>query len=260
MNLDAYMDDFGRDLERAAARRRSRRRLARRALLPALPVGAALAVAVTALPGGGGDVDAVAAARAALAPDGEIVHMKIELREGERLFMPSEQWYAANPTRWRTRFEGPRIPGEKTRIETGFSDGRLRFYDERTDTVTIWRNAKVPHATAPGLFGGDPATDLREQLGNGDVRDDGVVTYDGRPARRLVREHTVKQMKQRFVYYTDPVTFEPIGGQLSIRHKDGRILGGPRFTVTKYERLPLNATTERLLELDKTPKTRYVLR
>jgi hypothetical protein len=253
MNLDTYMDDFGRDLERAAARRRP----ARRAVLLALPAGAALAVAVLALPGSGGDVDAVAAARAALAPEGEIVHMKIELRDRGRRFMPSEQWYAAKPTRWRTRFEGS---GANGRIETGFSDGRLRFYDARTDTVTIWRNAKVPQATAPGLFGGDPATDLRAQLGQGDVKDEGVVTYDGRPARRLVRVQTTRQITQRFVYYTDPDTFEPLGGQLSIRHQDGRVMGGPRFTVTEYERLPLDETTERLLKLDKTPKTRYVLR
>ncbi|MBE2319535.1 hypothetical protein DVA67_026445 [Solirubrobacter sp. CPCC 204708] len=262
MNLDAYMDDFGRDLHRAAHTRRSRRRAAR-LLLPAVPAGAALAVAISALPSGGGGVDAIAAAREALAPDGEIVHMKIELRHGTRVVMPSEQWYAANPTRWRTRFEGGVI-GRRSggnRIETAFFKDRLRFYDAWTDTVTIWRDAKLPQAGAsPSMFGGDPATDLRAELDKGDVRDDGVVSVDGRQVRRLVREDGQYGFKRRFVYHVDPKTFEPIGGHMSFRRRGGKFMRGPQFKVTLYERLPLNARNEQLLKFDKTLDTRYVWR
>jgi hypothetical protein len=102
MNLDAFMDDFGRDLNRAAAqKKRSRRRYVR--LAPVIAVAAALAVAFTVLPSGGGSVDAIAAARAALAPNGEIVHMRVEIEAGDRVVLPVEQWYAADPVRWRTR-------------------------------------------------------------------------------------------------------------------------------------------------------------
>jgi hypothetical protein len=134
MNLDAYMNDFGRELARADGKRRSRRRLTL-ALLPAVPAGAALALAVTVLPGGG-DVDAVAAARDALAPAGQIVHMKVELRSSGTVVFPMEQWYATNPDRLRTRTQGPVVEGGSTTVETLTQGGRVRFYDARRDVVT----------------------------------------------------------------------------------------------------------------------------
>ncbi|MDA0168007.1 hypothetical protein OJ998_02830 [Solirubrobacter taibaiensis] len=253
MNLDAYMDDFGRDLTRAARTRRRRRTGKRLAL--ALPVAVAATVAAFVIPGpNGGTVDAVAAARAALAPDGEIVHMKIELQAGPRIVFPVEQWYAADPVRWRTRTEGFKaVQG----METLFRNGRVRFYDARRDVVTIWRPDSYPGAGGPSLFGGDPATDLRAELGKGGVRDDGLVTHDGREVRRLVRTERQDGFTRRFVYYVDPGTFEPVGGHLSIQRAGGKTFRGPEFTVTLYERLPFD---ERLLEFKKTPDTKYVWR
>jgi hypothetical protein len=273
MNLDTYMDDFGRDLKRAAARRRSRRRLARRALLPAVPVGAALAVAITALPGGVGDVDAIAAAREALAPDGEIVHMTVRFKtKGAPAGPGIEQWYAADPVRWRTRTILPqgrravprmmdrhgRITG---RLETAFSGGRMRLYVEARDTVTISRGERYrPAAGGPSLFGGDPATDLRAQLSKGGVRDEGVVTAQGKRVRRLVRENTHRNSTARFVYYVDPDTFAPVGGLVTHQRRNGPLMHGPEFMVSGYERIPLNEQTEHLLEIEKTPETKYVWR
>jgi hypothetical protein len=265
MNLDAYMDDFGRDLEHAAqTRRRRRRRLALR-LAPVLPVAGALALALTLLPGGGGSVDAIAAARAALAPNGEIVHMKVEMGIGDRGGMPPvEQWYAAGPDRWRTRTESLKIRGKgrvrPVQFETAFSNDRMRFYDQRRDVVTIWRNDKARGQMGPSLLGGDPASDLREQLGKGDVRDDGVVTVDGRKVRRLVRDLQTRGYKQRFVYYMDPDTFAPVAGHLNIERPDGKRFRGPQFKVVLYERLPLNEETEQLLKFKKTADTKYVWR
>ncbi|MDA0180428.1 hypothetical protein OJ997_09000 [Solirubrobacter phytolaccae] len=261
MNLDTFMDDFGRDLTRAAkTRSRRRRRLALR-LTPVIPVGAALALALTLLPGGGGSVDAIAAARAALAPDGEIVHMKVQMGFGRGGSLPPvEQWYAADPKRWRTRTEALAVPGKgrlrPTQFETAFSNDRVRFYDQRRDVVTIWRADQHPRTFGPGLLGGDPATDLREQLGKGGVRDDGVVTVDGKRVRRLVQDSE----RQRFVYYMDPDTFAPVSGHISLKRPDGKRFRGPQFTVVLYERLPLNEQTEQLLKFDKTPETRYVWR
>lgn len=263
MNLDTYMDDFGRDLTRAArARSRRRRRLIR--LAPAIPVGAALALALALLGGSGGSDDALAKARAALAPNGEIVHMKVQMGISGRYRMPVvEQWYAAEPKRWRTRSEAIRIgPHRRTlHFETAFSNERMRFYDRRRDVVTIWRNEHLRgDLMGPSLLGGDPASDLREQLSKGNVRDDGVVTVDGRKVRRLVQDIGGKQgFGQRFVYYMDPTTFAPISGHLSIERK-GKRYRGPAFKVVLYERLPLNEQTEQLLKFEKTPDTRYVWR
>jgi hypothetical protein len=250
MTLDAYMDDFGRDLKRVVAKRRARRRVAR-LLLPAVP---ALAVAFAVIPRGA-DVDAVAAARAALAPNGSIVHMKLELDSGDRIVFPIEQWYAADPERWRTRTEGP---GVVRGGETAYRNGRRRFYDARRDVVTIWRDPNGPGRASAGLIGGDPATDLRAELGKGGVRDDGVVAVDGREVRRLVRDSPRSEgLGRRLVYYVDPDTFEPVGGHFSLRRPGGQYSRGPSFNVTLYERLPFD---ERLLEFEKTPDTKYVWR
>ncbi|RKQ90593.1 hypothetical protein C8N24_0405 [Solirubrobacter pauli] len=250
MNLDAYMDSFGRDLTRAA---RTRRRRAGRRLALAVPIAVAATAAAIVVPGGGGTVDAIAAARAALAPTGEIVHMKIRMTlPGNRPGSETEQWYAADPVRWRTR----QVLRGAGRIEIASSDDRLRVYNARRDVVTIYDDAKL--ATGPNLFGTDPASDLREQLAKGDVRDEGVVRFDGRDARRLVQEVKHDGFTQRFVYYADPTTFAPLAGQLTILRKHGKALRGPEYRVTVYERLPLNEQTEALLKLDKTPSTRYV--
>lgn len=254
MNLDAYMDDFGRDLTRAARTRRRRRTGRRLALV--LPIAVAATVAAIVIPApNGGTVDAIAAARAALAPDGEIVHMKIELQMGERVVFPIEQWYAADPVRWRTRTEGA---GVVRGSETMYRNSRLRFYDRRRDVVTIWHRDTFPIAAGPSLLGGDPATDLRAELGKGGVRDDGVVIVDGREVRRLVRDSPRSEgLGRRLVYYMDPNTFEPVGGHFSLLRPGGKYTRGPSFKVTLYERLPFD---ERLLEFEKTPDTKYVWR
>ena len=108
------------------------------------------------------------------------------------------------------------------------------------------------------MLGGDPANDLRTMLAAGDVRDDGVVTFDGRSVRRLVAEQK-KPYPRRLVYYMDPQTFAPVGGRMYPVHKNRR-MRPIEFTVKRYERLPLNAENAKLLRFDKTPNTRYAWR
>jgi hypothetical protein len=105
------------------------------------------------------------------------------------------------------------------------------------------------------LLGGDPAGDLRDQLGAG-VRDAGVTTVDGRDVRRLVRE----DLNRRLLFYVDPDTFEPVGGELNLERPDGTLSRGPTFRVTLYERLPLDDRSAGLLKLGRTPNTRFVWR
>lgn len=248
MNLDAYMDSFGRDLTRAA---RTRRRRAGRRLALAVPVAVAAAAVAIVVPGGGGTVDAIAAARAALAPEGGIVHMKIRSGNGRGRALEIEQWYAADPERWRT---SAYVRG-RGRVEMGEVNGRLRVRDDRRDVITIYRDAQLARGATP--IGSDPAADLRAQLAAGDVRDDGVVTVDGRQVRRLVRDRRAGAFTHRLVFYMDPATFAPLGGHDVILRKGRAPLRMGAFTVTGYERLPFDA---RLLTLSRTPKTRYVWR
>jgi hypothetical protein len=258
MNLDRYMDDFGRELSRARPRRA-------RAPLAVAAV-AALGAAVAFFPSGNGGVDAVAQAREALAPTGEIVHMVVSMRIGGRAMGPStEQWYAADPVRWRTVSKivpagaGGRPPKQFAWLELAFHHGRVRVYDAQRDVVNIWPDGRASRGLSPGILGGDPATDLREMLAAGDVRDDGVVTVDGRQVRRLVAEPKSSGPPRRLVYYMDPQTFAPIGGRTYYLFK-ARRMAPLEFKVERYERLPITPQNEQLLRFDKTPKTRHVWR
>jgi hypothetical protein len=263
MNLDAYMDDFGRELKRARPPR------PKRALIVAPAALALTAAGVIALPRGDG-IDAIAEARQALAPKDEIVHMVVQIKppanaRGPHFVIPkTEQWYSAAQNRWRTRTELVRGPhGHAADVEQIYADDSIRFYDKKRDVVTIMRGIKmvVPvGSTGPGVTGGDPATDLRKQLDAGDLRDDGVVSHDGRQVRRLVREQKIgKRNTQRFIYYMDPQTFAPLGGRMYFSLGSRRTFMS-EFVISGYERIPLNAESEKLLRFDKTPNTQYVWR
>ena len=266
MNLDTYMDDFGRDLARAT-RKRPRRRL-----VVAIPTAVGLAtVGVIAIPRGHG-IDAIAEARQALAPANEIVHMKITFKLPGRARMiagGTEQWYAADPPRWKTRSIMPSPKGRATKlggmVERVYSGDRMRIYLAKRDVAYINRGVKVAvkpvGAPGPGVAGGDPATELRKQLDAGDLRDDGVVTHDGKQVRRLVREQKIgKRNVQQFVYYMDPQTFAPLGGVMRFFLNGNRRASSFEFVISDYQRIPLNAESERLLKLTKTPDTKYVWR
>jgi hypothetical protein len=260
MTLERYMDDFGDDLARAGRARTRRRRRARLAL--ALPGAAALAAGVAVLPSANG-VDAVAEAREALAPANEIVHMKVQTRVGGNGIGPSaEQWYGGDPARWRiVQSLVPGAPagwrGAHAMPEMVYSNDRMRLYDKRRDVVTIFSGMQLLQPMGPSVLGGDPSTDVRAMLAAGDVRDDGVVTVDGRQVRRLVSEQEDAGPPRRLVYYMDPLTFAPLGGRMYFGKRRGPAIV---FTVTEYERLPLNDETARLLKFDKTPDTKYVWR
>jgi hypothetical protein len=251
MNLDAYMDDFGRDLARAT---RTRRRRAR--VLLALPAGAAAALAVALIPTSRG-IDAIAEAREALSPNGEIVHMKIEITT-PNLGGPTEQWYTADPARWRLIYTVPEHrAGVAGPIEVSYSGDRLRQYVPERDVATIYTGIPdVKHLT-PGLAGGDPTTEVRDQLATGDIDDDGVVTVAGRAVRRLVATTKTGHFTRRLVYYMDPKTFAPVGGRESFQGPRGAPLE-VAFKITGYERMPLNDETAKLLDIHHTDRTKFI--
>jgi hypothetical protein len=265
MTLERFFDDFGGDLERAArtpARRRARRRTPL-ALAGATLLGAA-AIALLPAPRGGDDV--IAQAQTALSAPGEVVHMVVRTSVGadpRHPLPPVEQWYASDPVRWRAAQEFPprrNSRGRPQRYEWGVLNGRYRFYDVARDRIQIQLGGTPmsSHGLGPSAAGGDPATELRELLAAGDVRDDGVVTVDGRQVRRLVAERPlpdVRNVRQEVTYHMDPQTFAPISGELRMIVR-GRRTDPLDFTVERYERLPLNAETEKLLRFQTTPQTR----
>jgi hypothetical protein len=190
--------------------------------------------------------------------------MKVRMGMSKNTLGPTtEQWYASDPPRWRSvqSFDPPRNAARAQPVpvmfQMAYSNDRMRLYDEQRDVVRIFDALDLFSPMTPSMLGGDPSTDLRELLATGDVRDDGVVTVDGRSVRRLVSEQKDRGPERRLVYYMDPQTFAPLGGRmyLSFKKRRGPVL---EFTVTDYERLPLNGETEKLLKFDKTPQTKYV--
>ena len=149
MTLDRYMDDFGNDLARAGRARARRRRRVRLAL--ALPAAAALAVAVAALPGTDGDVDAVAAAREALAPVGrDRPHEGADADARKNVMRPDDR--AVVRGRSGALAQRPVVrPSAATRrpqrragdAEIAYSNDRVRMYDKRRDVVQIYDAIKL---------------------------------------------------------------------------------------------------------------------
>src|ERR1019366_3454304 len=114
---ERLMEDFGRHLQeaeaRAAGRPRRRGRVAAGALVLA---GIAAGSLMLTGAGGGGRLDVVAQAKAALAPAGRVVHLvstsHMEMRGGSQAEIVgpeaeegtprvTERWSASQPTRWR---------------------------------------------------------------------------------------------------------------------------------------------------------------
>ena len=114
------------------------------------------------------------------------------------------------------------------------------------------------YSGAPTLLGGDPVAALREALDRGDLRDEGTTEIDGRSVRRLVSEDG------SFEYDVDAETFEPVRvrmfghwvGEVDSPHPRERMVEDATFT--EFEVLPLDSSTEALLEIDPPPGTTVI--
>ena len=281
---ERYLDDFGERLARTSPPHRSR--------TPALAAGAlALAAVVAALlllPGtrAGRRLDVVAEARAALAPPGEVVHLRIVTGASRVGLQPllsrkTDQWSAVDPPRWRIAqtlsgdgsaqvFNGLRSP-VSGRQEVSYAHGVERTYLAEHDLLTRVEgfSDSGPAAKVPSPLGGDPATDLRALLSHGRARDAGVVRVGGRDVRRIVVEQASSpRLRSDLTYDVDPTTFAPIRGVVRVRflppgdrrHPRPRpLVSAVTFTVTAYERISLDATSAKLLRIQTTPRTKVVV-
>jgi len=280
--LERYLDDFGAQLTSAAgptgAPRPNRRRYA---FATAIAL-ATVAVMTIGLLASSERLDPIAEARAALAPPGEIVYMKVTSQtiSPGASSVPSpqttEQWSATDPLRWRyvmnmrgggmgTVIGGRDVP--ITRQEMSYGAGVLRHYLAEPDRLTVTSGfgdddsaAHLPAALGQGS--GDPEADLRTALFSGSVTDRGELQLAGRTVRRFVVERRRRAANDpptsfRLVYDVDARTFAPIEGRMSLWF--GSHAKRPRVTtrmhVDAYKRIPLNATTARLLRIKTTPRT-----
>lgn len=287
--LDRYLDDFGAQLVGAATdSQRARRPHRRRPLALALTLTTAIAAIVAVLLASSGErsLDPVAEARAALASPGEIIYMKItstNVAPGASSVAPpqtTEQWSALDPPRWRFV---QNLPRSVTRIgdtagrgvvvlggrqELSYGHGVTRSYLAGRDTIVVTRGYRDSDGAArlPSVLGqgsGDPVIDLRSMLLRGTVSDTGEHQLRGRTVRRFVIEQRRRSANdpvtvRRMVYDVDPQTFAPIEGRFSLslrsRHTMPRIT--TRLHVDAYRRIPLTATTAKLLQINTTPRTK----
>lgn len=279
--LDRYLDAFGRDL---ASAKQPRRRLT-----PVLGASAVLACVAAAVLGlgltdspAGRALDPVAEARAALSPPGEVIYLKIIARTtgvginvGRQPRGPNttEQWTTVGPPRWRV-VQTSVTPALGLRDETQFSyaGGTQSIYSERRDKLTR-REGLSDHGAAAkpvGPLRGDPQSDLRSLLASGRVRDAGLVLVGERKVRRLVSDHrtfsdrrTGGSVTTGFTYDVDSSSFAPIRATLTERFRGRRASDRSSlrttFLVDRYERLPLNPTTAKLLVIPTTANTKVTV-
>jgi hypothetical protein len=94
------------------------------------------------------------------------------------------------------------------------------------------------------------------------LRDAGEIDAGGRTVRRLVSVITEHgRLARTLTYDVDPVTFAPVQGSIVWFAKDGRRAAPPfRFTVERYERLPITAESEKLLAITPNADTTVIRR
>lgn len=244
------------------------RQVRRRRLVPAALLAvslAALLVVLGALIGGGegrSRLDPLSQARAALAPDGKILHLRMTVTyigQTDPASHTIDQWIASDPPRWRL-LHGQSTPGASSAYagapaEYVYADGTLRSRDPKTGRLQVSHGPTAgPAAESPGFLGpsvgGDPAASLAGALAAGRVTDAGEHTVDGRTVRRLITAVVPESTYfSRFTYDVDPKSFAPVGGTMEFGPRPDDVKPAIRFHVDSYERLPANDANEHLLRL-----------
>ncbi|HWT91532.1 MAG TPA: hypothetical protein VN238_00915 [Solirubrobacteraceae bacterium] len=298
MSLDRYLDDFGRELERAAhaAERRPSRSPRARILRLA---GGAIATAVTitaillALPAGKHQLDPVAEARAALGSDEQLIHFLLRSQVvienpggGPRTVTPPpttiEYWTTTNPGRWRVAFSyaDPKSRGAAlTRdhlgrvlrgpVQIAYAENTQSTYVEAFDELRMvsgYEDGQASTAPTPVVLGNDPVASLRRLLDTGRLHDEGVMKVDGRKVRRLAgidrRRLGSRAIDIGLRYDVDPQTSAPIS--VRIEQPYAQIRDAPRpVTVVRfarYERLALTPENVRLLAIQPPTTPQRVIR
>jgi hypothetical protein len=290
-----FLDDYGRELERAAARPLRRHRSVAALGIAVAVAATAIIVVLLAAPGGDRRLDVVAQARAALSDRGRLVHLvvrqSIEVRPRyprEKVVVPppttTEQWSASDPPRWRIAFSYPdpkTTPGAGTvgdahgpivgPVQFAYANGAQFTYLQERNTLTIVRGFSDtgPAAEVPGPtpLGNDPIATIRSMLTRGELRDDGQATVDGHAVRRLVGERQRTFGKQTVTsameYDVDPDSFSPVAARVELPLRAPRTGTAPPPTTLvlrflDFQRLPFTKDNARLLKIQPVGHPRVI--
>jgi hypothetical protein len=214
---EGFLEDFGEQLDRG--RHRARKLRSRRRVTAGGLALAAIAVAIIAVTSvGGGRVDVVAEAEAALAPAGQLLRIvtssRLEMRGGAQaevtgheaeslgLNKPrvAEEWSTSAPTRWRIATTIPTATAQGSTaaaaLQCAYSNGSEETYNEafatnELDLVPVGEGHDEASEESPctnqvsaGL-GTDPVAHIHSLLEARQLQPAGSGTVDGRVVLRL---------------------------------------------------------------------------
>jgi hypothetical protein len=273
------LQDFGQQLREAETRRAGAQRSRRRATAGTLVL-AGIAAGTLMLTGadGGGRLDVVAQARAALAPVGQVVHLvttsHMEMRGGTQAEIVgpeaeantprvAEQWSNSEPTRWRVTSTVPIVTAHGTStgpVQMSYGNGTEELYVQSLNSLNIRTGVSEdsPRASmAEGALGTEPVLQIRSLLEAGQLHDAGTGTVDGRAVQRLVgaEPQGANTPPWPVEYDVDPGTYAPIRFTVEEVGKSTPGNTGVLTAVVEvntYEALPLNESTTSLLSIHPT--------
>ena len=273
---DRLLEDFGRHLQEAEARAGSgQRRRGRVAAGTVVLAGMAAGTLMLTGAGGGGRLDIVAQAKAALAPAGHVVHLvttsHMEMRGGSEAEIVgpeaeegtpriTERWSTSQPTRWRVASTVP-IGTSTGPVQRSYGGGTEESYIPSLNTLDITSGVSEDSLLATsGPLGTDPVARIRSMLEAGQLHDAGSGTVNGHAIRRLVGEELSRapgfaHPPWPVEYDVDPETYAPVRFTVEEVGMSFRgNAGTPTLVVdvNAYEALPLNETTTALLTIQPT--------
>jgi hypothetical protein len=281
---DRLMVDFRGQIREAEKLRAGRQPRLRRALIAVgglAAVGIAGSALMLAGAEGGGRLDPVAQAEAALAPAGQIVHLvttsHMEMRGGARseIVGPeaeenkprvSERWSTSKPLRWRVLSTVPIVTAHGTLtgpVEMSYGEGAEELYVQPLDTLSVRTGVSEDSAWTRllgGPLGTDPVARIHAMLEAGQLHDAGSSTVDGHTVRRLVGQEPSPPLLSAHSpwpveYDVDPATYAPVRftvEEVGMSFPENTGVPTQVVDVNTYELLPLDASSTPLLSIHPT--------
>lgn len=278
---ERLLEDFGQMLQEAEARpARRRRRRPPRAAVAALALAGILAGTLLFTgAGGGGRLDVVAQAKAALEPVGHVVHLVttsyMEMRGGSQAEIVgpeaenntprvAERWSASEPTRWRIAATVPFVTADggshPEETQLAYAGGTEELYLQSLNRLQTTSGVSEDGARVSlhdGPLGADPVARIHSLLEAGQLHNAGSGTVDGHPVERLLGDELGSPPGGSPVpwpveYDVDPNTYAPV--RLTVEEVGMRFPGNTGtptqvVEVNTYKQLPLNETTLSLLSI-----------
>jgi hypothetical protein len=278
-----FLRDMGDQLDRAGNRRASQLRRRQRGAIGGLTVFVVLVGVMLVIGNGGGRVDVVAQAEAALAPAGQVLRLvtvsQLEMRGGAHAEITgseaeslgwnkprtAEEWSASGPTRWRiattipTGTSAGSVPAAP--IQCAYSAGSEESYDQGFQTneveiVPVSKGQDESSEESPcttqvsGGLGTQPVAHIHTMLESGQLKAAGKATVNGREVLRLMGNETRPQLTGAgpawpIEYDVDPETYAPV--RFTVEMVGANALGNPG-TLTEVT----NVTAYEHLPLNET--------